>query len=495
MAQHERLSEFFQDFLVQDRLINICVLGDSMSADNTGNIGQMTSSILSSWEPPARSDGTSGWVGQGGMCPLSGSGLISQQTQGVPLAAGGVISQQQPDTLTGVSNQYFGRNLWALAAARTVGINMFAGFARDRQQIAGTSNAPGSFKLGSAAEPYNNQYCQARVSWRNHVAGPPSGALEVCATRRSTAGSFNTIGSDVGAASPIDMATGTGIGSITVNCGNGSGEPGYRMTTLATNLAINEAAYLCNHAFFRKSGAGYADYPGASVSAVAVGGFNTQDLLKCLGGTTITGADGNTTAISPYCSAADSQTLIANMHPTGGPTHWVIRLGQNLTVSDSPNAQNNENTFLDAGNPACLANHYLDVINRCRTISFNLNGSFPKILLISPINTRETPSLLNRQTRSVAGRIAVSVYGNSFYDAWGETYPSLIYGNVINPWYGRAGVDSTSTDGVHESSVGAWCNARFIWEEGMRSLGLDPGVRLGGQNRKPLNINLRNRNI
>lgn len=497
MATHIRLSDFFKDFLVQDKEINLCVVGDSMTADNTGNLGQLTSSIMASWEPPIRSDGTSGWVGQGGPCAGSGSGLTAQMSASVAVAAGGVWSQQQPDVLSNIGNQYFARNLWAAASARTVAVDTFGGFPRDRQQLISTSNAMGSFKLAGTPEPYSGQYCQARLVWRNHAAGPPAGALEICAKRRTTVAAYNTVGSDVGVASSINMATGTGIGTATLNCGNGAGEPGFRVTTLVTNAGTNEAAYLVGQSFFRRSGAGYAAYTGLSISSLGCGGYTIPDLLKCLGGTTMTGADGATDAITPYISAADTQTIISNMYGAGnltGPTHWVIRLGQNVQLTSTPDAQHNENTFLNAGDPSCFYYHYLDVINRCRAISFNLNGVYPKILMISPINTKGSPSVLSRNTRTVACAMAANVYGDSMYDAWGETYPSLPYGDTLYPWYTRANVDSTSVDGVHESGVGAWCNARYMWEAGMKSLGLDPSVKLGGQNRGPLNPALRNRN-
>jgi hypothetical protein len=203
-------------------------------------------------------------------------------------------------------------------------------------------------------------------------------------------------------------------------------------------------------------------------------GLHTMDIARLLGCAEVR----NGYTLTAFQNASLADEIIKYLGGMDGtiqaPTHYVVRLGQN-SVSSGFSADYYDNTI--DSTPAQVGNHTNNlklVLNRLIAISTAANGVAPKILIVSPLPNRSDTDARQAALRNAQQQAAVDL-NLSFFDSYDEFVNT-------DRWYIATESGSDDVDGVHESEAGCRAVARCIWEDGLRALGLDPGINMTGTN-------------
>ena len=206
------------------------------------------------------------------------------------------------------------------------------------------------------------------------------------------------------------------------------------------------------------------------------GGLNSIDIARLIG-CADTRPSGSLTAVTSSDISRDQIKAMGRCTASVlAPTHYIIRLGQNLNVSGTnPSADYVESNPV-VGNTSYenYKNNMRLIVNRLKDISLTTNGTAPYILFVPPIRTSSTES--TTEAVNQAHKDLAYEYNAACWDSYERTK------NVPTYWYTSAENQSTGGDNVHESYYGCQFIARMIFEDGLRSLGLDPG-EFGGSSR------------
>lgn len=471
------LAPFFRSLMDPNAACSIMVVGDSMTAEGAQK-GTLPQGIWSTWEPPIKSGRVSGWLGRCVPCSNSGNGTLQGNAQTSGTIIGGTATTTTPATgLAGYPTDRSVQNSLSIAwgaGARTAGTNVFYGsFLRENQQGVttpwyGTAKGPNTIINRS-------QQAVCELVYLANASSPASG-VEVYGSRRSTAATATTYGSLVGTATAVNFTTDPGtVKSVVVDCGTGAGESGLELRSTAANVGA-ETIYLLNAKWIAYENSTTPWTSGWFLSMLGAGGLNTIDIARLIG-CTDTRPSGSLTAVTGNTIAEEQIKKMGRCTASVlAPTHYIIRLGQNLNVSGTNPSADYVESSPAIGNTN-YENHKKNmrlVINKLRDISLAANGVAPYFLFVPPIRTSTTES--TTEAVNQAHKDLAYEYGAACWDSYERTK------NVPTYWYTSQENQSTGGDNVHESYYGCQFIARMIFEDGLRSIGLDPG-EFGGSSR------------
>jgi hypothetical protein len=471
------LASFFRSLMDPNAACSIMVVGDSMTAEGAQK-GTLPQGIWSTWEPPIKSGRVSGWLGRCVPCNNTALGTLQSNSQASSSIIGGTATTTTPTT--GLSGYPTDRSVqtslsiaWG-AAARTAGTNIFYGsFLRENQQGVtlpwfGTAKGPNTIINRS-------QQSVAELIYLANASSPASN-VEVYGSRRATNANNGAYGAIVGSATAVNFTTNAGtVKSVVVDCGTGAGEAGLELRSTAANVGA-ETIYLLNAKWIAYENSTTPWTSGWFLSILGAGGLNSIDIARLVG-CTDTRPSGSLTAVASSDISEDQIRAMGRCTASVlAPTHYIIRLGQNLNVSGTNPSADYVESSPAIGNTN-YENHKKNmrlIVNRLIEISLAANGTIPYILFVPPIRTSTTES--TTQAVNQAQKDLAYEYNAACWDSYERTK------NVPTYWYTSAENQSTGGDNVHESYYGCQFIARMIFEDGLRSLGLDPG-EFGGSSR------------